>query len=74
MADVDAAMRAAAEAFADYRARSAEARATFLDAIAAEIESLGDALVARATAETGLPAARIQAERGQDMRSVAALR
>jgi alpha-ketoglutaric semialdehyde dehydrogenase len=65
LADVDAAMRAAAEAFTDYRARSAEARATFLDAIAAEIESLGDALVARATAETGLPAARIQSERGR---------
>ena len=64
-ADVDAAMRAAADAFADYRARSAEARATFLDAIAAEIESLGDALVARATAETGLPAARIQSERSR---------
>ena len=44
-ADVDAAMRAAADAFADYRARSAEARAGFLEAIAAEIESLGDALV-----------------------------
>jgi len=64
-ADVDAAMRAAAEAFVDYRARPAEERATFLEAIAAEIESLGDALVARATAETGLPAARIQAERGR---------
>ena len=64
-ADVDAAMRAAAKAFADYRARSAEERASFLDAIAAEIESLGDALVARATAETGLPAARIQAERAR---------
>ena len=64
-ADVDAAMRAAAHAFADYRARPAEARASFLDAIAAEIESLGDALVARATAETGLPAARIQSERAR---------
>ena len=64
-ADVDAAMRAAADAFADYRARPAEARATFLDAIAAEIESAGDALVARATAETGLPAARIQVERAR---------
>jgi alpha-ketoglutaric semialdehyde dehydrogenase len=65
LADVDAAMRAASEAFADYRARSAEARAAFLDAIAADIESLGDTLVARATAETGLPAARIQAERSR---------
>ena len=49
--DVDAAMRSAADAFGDYRARPAEARASFLEAIAAEIESLGDALVARATAE-----------------------
>jgi 2,5-dioxopentanoate dehydrogenase len=64
-ADVDAAMRAAADAFADYRARPAEARANFLDAIAAEIESLGDALVARSTAETGLPATRIQSERAR---------
>ena len=63
--DVDAAMQAAAEAFVDYRARSAEARAGFLNAIAAEIESVGDALVARATAETGLPAARIQSERAR---------
>jgi alpha-ketoglutaric semialdehyde dehydrogenase len=63
--DVDAAMQAAAEAFVDYRARSPEARASFLDAIAAEIELLGDALVARATSETGLPAARIQSERSR---------
>src|SRR5918993_2152015 len=63
--EVDAAMRAAADAFVHYRARPAEARASFLEAIATEIEGLGDALVARAIAETGLPTARIEAERAR---------
>jgi 2,5-dioxopentanoate dehydrogenase len=63
--EVALALEAANAAFALYRARPAEARAQFLDAIAAEIESLGDTLLQRACAETGLPLARITGERGR---------
>ena len=64
-AELERAMKDAASAFADYRARSGAERAKFLEAIATEIESLGDALLQRATAETGLPLARITGERGR---------
>jgi len=63
--EVDRAMNAAAAAFADYRTRSGADRAKFLDAIATEIEALGDALLQRAVAETGLPLARITGERAR---------
>jgi alpha-ketoglutaric semialdehyde dehydrogenase len=59
------AVEAAAAAFGEYRNRSAEERARFLETIAAEIEALGDTLIERACAETGLPAARITGERGR---------
>ncbi len=62
---VDAACAAAAEAFAPYRATTSEQRAQFLEAIATNIESLGEALVARTVAETGLPQARITGEVGR---------
>ena len=52
-------------AFDGYRETSLEARARFLEAIAAQIEALGDALIERAMAETGLPQARISGERGR---------
>lgn len=52
-------------AFDGYRETSLEARAAFLEAIAAHIEALGDELIERAVAETGLPRARIQGERGR---------
>ncbi|MGM0702391.1 MAG: aldehyde dehydrogenase (NADP(+)) [Pseudomonadota bacterium] len=52
-------------AYASYRESSLEDRATFLETVASEIEALGDALVERAMAETGLPQARIQGERGR---------
>ncbi|SEL86772.1 aldehyde dehydrogenase (NADP(+)) [Halomonas daqiaonensis] len=52
-------------AYATYRESSLEDRAAFLEAIAAEIEALGDDLVERAMAETGLPQARIEGERGR---------
>ena len=57
-AEVERAMTASAAAFGDYRARPAAERARFLEAIADEIEALGEALIERASAETGLPAAR----------------
>ncbi|MCV7278300.1 aldehyde dehydrogenase (NADP(+)) [Mycolicibacterium flavescens] len=62
---VDAACSAAAEAFAAYRATTAEQRAQFLEAIAANIEAVKDAIIARATAESGLPTARITGEVGR---------
>lgn len=52
-------------AFDPYRETSPEARAAFLDAIAEAIEALGEALIERAMAETGLPQARLQGERGR---------
>jgi len=64
-AEVARAMQSAAAAFDDYRKRSAEQRAAFLDRIAACIEELGDALIERASAETALPVARLTGERGR---------
>ncbi|MDM3885523.1 aldehyde dehydrogenase (NADP(+)) [Pseudomonas sp. BCRC 81390] len=52
-------------AFDAYRETSLEQRAQFLESIATQIEALGDALIDRAVAETGLPEARIQGERGR---------
>ncbi|WP_348749676.1 aldehyde dehydrogenase (NADP(+)) [Pseudomonas rhodesiae] len=52
-------------AFDRYRETALAARAAFLDAIAEQIEALGDRLIERAVAETGLPHARIEGERGR---------
>ncbi|EJO94783.1 aldehyde dehydrogenase [Ectopseudomonas mendocina DLHK] len=63
--EVDAAAQAAAAAYPLYRNLSAVRRAEFLDAIADELDALGDDFVALVTRETALPAARIQGERGR---------
>ncbi|MDF9778520.1 aldehyde dehydrogenase (NADP(+)) [Pseudomonas baetica] len=63
--EVDAAASAAAAAYPAYRSLSAERRAQFLDAIADELEALGDDFVAVVCRETALPAGRIQGERGR---------
>lgn len=63
--EVPLATRAAAEAFPAYRATTPQARAGFLDAIAEEIEALGDELLERAHSETALPLARLEGERGR---------
>lgn len=52
-------------AFDGYRETTLEQRAQFLETIATQIEALGDALIDRAVAESGLPKARIQGERGR---------
>lgn len=52
----------AKDAFASYRATSAEERAAFLDAIADEIDARRDDIISRATQETGLPEARVNGE------------
>lgn len=56
---------AAAEAFPAYRSAPVETRARFLESIAANLESIGDALVDRAHAETGLPRPRLTGEVGR---------
>lgn len=65
--DLDQACALACQAFDSFRATSLEARAAFLEAIAANILALGDALVERCVAESGLPRARIEGERGRTM-------
>jgi 2,5-dioxopentanoate dehydrogenase len=64
-AELDQAVQAAAAAFADFRLRPPVQRAQLLETIASEIESLGDGLLQRCQAETGLPLARLQGERGR---------
>lgn len=58
--EIDEAVSKAKVAFESFRSVSSENKADFLDAIAEEIMVLGDALVERACAESGLPAGRIQ--------------
>ncbi|MEO8308024.1 MAG: aldehyde dehydrogenase (NADP(+)) [Pseudomonadota bacterium] len=64
-AEAAQAMQAAAAAFADYRQRSPQERALFLERIAEGIEALGDALIERANAETALPVGRLTGERAR---------
>lgn len=52
-------------AFDTYRETPLADRATFLETIADKIEALGDELIERAVAETGLPRPRILGERGR---------
>ena len=63
--DVDAACSLAEAAFDTFRATSLEERAAFLEAIAQGIVDLGDELVERVMAESGLPRPRIEGERGR---------
>jgi alpha-ketoglutaric semialdehyde dehydrogenase len=63
--DVKDAAALAAEAFGPYRALPYETRAKFLEATAAQIEMIGDDLIVRVMAETGLPRARLESERGR---------
>lgn len=65
MAEVDRAVRAAEEAFWSYSALTRAARAAFLERIAEEIEARGAELTATGHAETGLPVARLEGERGR---------
>lgn len=59
------ALRLAQESFDQFRSKSPEERAQFLDTIADEIMALGDALLERAHQETGLPMPRLTGERGR---------
>ena len=63
--DVNKALEKAISAFVIFKQTTTEQRATFLEIIANEMEDLGDALIERASLETGLPSARIIGERGR---------
>ncbi len=62
---VDRACAAAEEAFWSYGYSDREARAAFLEAIADEIEARAAAITEIGSQETGLPAARLEGERGR---------
>jgi NADP-dependent aldehyde dehydrogenase len=62
---VNRACVAAEEAFWSYGYASRETRAAFLEAIADEIEARAEAITEIGSQETGLPAARLQGERGR---------
>ncbi|MDG2522086.1 aldehyde dehydrogenase (NADP(+)) [Caulobacter segnis] len=64
-ADLEKAAALAEAAFDTYRETSLEDRAKFLEAIAQNILDLGDDLIVRAMAETGLPRGRLEGERGR---------
>lgn len=65
LADVERACALAEQAFDAYRATTPAVRAAFLDAVADNIDALGATLTERAMAETGLPQARLDGERGR---------
>ncbi|WP_120632127.1 aldehyde dehydrogenase (NADP(+)) [Ruegeria sp. EL01] len=62
---IDQACKLAEAAFQDFSSRSRQERATFLNAIADEIEARADAITQIGSSETGLPKARLQGERGR---------
>jgi NADP-dependent aldehyde dehydrogenase len=61
-AEVDQAAQLAHAAFATYSQTTGAQRARFLRRIAENIEALGDELITRANAETGLPEPRLRTE------------
>ena len=63
--EIDRALSLAAKAFPILQASNPEAVAGLLEAIAVEIEALGDALVDQASTESGLPKDRLTGERGR---------
>jgi 2,5-dioxopentanoate dehydrogenase len=63
--DVERACELAWNAFDSFRQLAADARAKFLEAIAEQILAIGDELLERAQAESGLPLARLTGERGR---------
>ena len=65
IADVERACTLASSAFDSFRESGLEERARLLEAIAEQLLALGDTLIKRASAETGLPPARLEGERGR---------
>src|SRR5688572_7432632 len=64
-AEVERAGALAWSAFEPFRGLEPDARARFLETIADRIQALGDELLERGHAETGLPIARLTGERGR---------
>jgi len=64
-ADVEQACELAWSSFDRYRSTTPEARAKFLEAIAEQILAIGDELLERANAESGLPLPRLTGERAR---------
>ena len=63
--EINLAAEKAATAFQVYRKKSGMEKALFLEAIADEIVKIGDPLITVAAAETALPIARLEGERGR---------
>ena len=63
--EMEQALQKAESAWREYRNYSGKQKATFLRAIAEEIEALDESLVKRAMSESGLPEGRIKGERGR---------
>ncbi len=63
--EIDKALELAQTAFQSRRDRDPAQTAALLERIAEEIEALGDELIDRAGAETGLPSGRLRLERGR---------
>lgn len=70
--DVDTALHAAAEASGILRVQTPMQRAVFLRCIVGGIENLGDELIKTARQETGLPEARLLAERSRTCNQIRA--
>ncbi|MEX0647799.1 MAG: aldehyde dehydrogenase (NADP(+)) [Balneolaceae bacterium] len=68
--EVDRALEKAKDAFKTYSRISGKKKADFLDAIAEEILALGDTLIKRASAESGLPNGRFEGERGRTVNQI----
>ena len=64
-AEIAKAAALAQAAFDSYRETGNDSRARFLESIAEQIVELGDELILRAMAESGLPRARLEGERGR---------
>ena len=63
--DVNAACALAAAAYETFSTLEPSKRASFLEAVAENILAIGDVLIETAIAETGLPRARLEGERGR---------
>lgn len=61
--EIDEAVAAASQAYREYRTLSVERRANFLDQIAEELDAMGDDFISEVSAETALPAGRLQGEK-----------
>jgi 2,5-dioxopentanoate dehydrogenase len=65
MKEINQVLAQSSQAFKTYRHVSGKQKATFLRAIAEEIENLGDTLINTASRESNLPTARFMGERGR---------